>query len=172
MRLLWVDIETTGLDPHRHKMLEIALVETDEDGEIVFEFPHVIHVEDVLDYITEDVVSDMHESSGLIDECSIKGINTKEYVEGFLYGMNLHNKGIRMAGTGVHFDRAWLKVHMPRLESLFSCRSFDMSTLRAFLGWPKHDERPHRALADLRQDIQDYQGMLSWMETKAFREAP
>lgn len=170
--LLWVDIETTGLDPELGKILEVGIAVTDrlhltyEVGE-----SHVINpvpdVEAVRSAAHPTVVA-MHDDNGLWADAAAHGLPIAA-VENLLldFVRQWGNPGeIPMCGSSVHFDRAWLRKHMPRLERFFHYRNVDVSTFKeAFRCWlpsfsedllPKPDGL-HRALADLGDSIREMQ---------------
>lgn len=158
--LLWLDLETTGLDPNKDSILEIALVETDQDLNMVATFSRVLYYPETLQPALPEHVLAMHTQNQLLDECAATA-NTMPLVEAEVsaWAEEHQIKNPRpMAGTNPHFDRAFLRRHFPRLEQqLFHYRSFDMNTLRLLLDAPRPAQGPghaHRALDDLRRDIE------------------
>jgi oligoribonuclease len=163
-QFMWLDIETTCLDPcaPEARILEWAVVLAADDraGDMspVQEFSVVLQrtLEDP--HITSDFVRRMHLHNGLLDEC-MKSTITLAQSEDFLLELaedlaGPQPRGITLAGNSVHFDLAWVRVHMPRFAQCLSHRVFDVSTLqRAAEAWVPGYEitRPeaHRALADV-----------------------
>lgn len=185
--IAWIDLETTGLQPHSGSILEIAIVLTnDELEELAPPFERVVrplHGRELRH--ADEPVRRMHLASGLagdthlfIDEKSAYlgelrtllprlGDVEREavgYVMAHAHRLGVDLRKVPLGGNSVHFDRAWLQVHMDDLERLFSHRHVDVSTLTELArrwapgvhaGRPGSAGRPaHRALADVRSSIE------------------
>lgn len=170
--LIWIDTETTGLDPETDELLEIALVVTDDDLHEVARFRSVLKQENFQPSALDDFVLEMHVKSGLIDDLK-KAEFTVEEIEDLLvdflstqYG-EYELKTTPLAGSSVGFDRAFLKVQMPRLEQLLSYRTVDVSSIKELANrWnrPLQKKRKkemsgngiaHRALDDILYSIEE-----------------
>ena len=151
--LLWLDLETTGLDPQLDSILEVACIITHENLKALYTFTRedVEHTADIIDsaVITPTVdafcrlrengyVLAMHEKSGLAAD--LMNPNTPELhdVEDLiLYTIETgmpDSEPLYLAGASVHFDLAFIRVWMPRLAMRLSHRVYDTSTLKAFFG--------------------------------------
>lgn len=181
--LLWIDTETTGLDPDKDALLEVALVVTTNDltevhaASWVLPFdqgahPHPIH----------EIVQKMHAGNGLWEECArragkdhqdpVGGVAMREHAaREILAELRRWTERGRapLCGSTVSFDRNFLRRHMPEVEAHFSHRHVDVSTLgelaerlypEAWAGRPKAEA--HRALPDIRHSIKL---MEYWRET-------
>ena len=164
--LVFIDVETTGLDPDEGDLLELATVVTNQNfdvlysGERVFEY----QINEDEGYEIDPVVLEMHEKSGLWDDCELSTFQPAQTQHDLID--DLETLGIvvgtqPMVGNTIHFDRAWLKVHMPDLEAFFHYRNIDISTMTQFAerylpdlyeGRPK-DRKIHRALPDVFDSI-------------------
>ena len=182
--LLWVDLETTGLNATLFwsRILEASFVLTDERGTILKSFTKIPTFQRRhLDYIVRDMppkVREMHTKSGLIDELfevsfSAAPIN-KLYEDNDRYESQLREGMIAvaqtlqhklpMSGASVHFDRRWLAKFAPEIESGFHYRDFDISTIRMSVKFLRPDlakSEPekrgiHRTLADIEDAIRYY----------------
>lgn len=175
--LAWVDVETTGLDPDKDALLEVALVITDNAlNEVCAEqyvLPFDLEAEQAAGRVVRDVVLKMHEKNGLWVDCRSVNELRRPLVEvevALLATMRqfVEAKSTPICGSTVAFDRAFLRRHMPRFEEYFSHRNLDVSVLAEIArrwnpdAW---DARPygaaHRALDDIRVSIAS---MRHWLE--------
>lgn len=158
-QFLWLDLETTGLDPHRCRILEwaVVLAADDRDGDMqpIEQYSSVIHVETGAELPEmDDYVRKMHTENGLLAECFAGGATLAES-EAFLVELvgGEATRGVVLAGGSVHFDLGFLRVHMPRFARCLSHRVFDVSTLKAAERTWGEDigdtKGGHRALSDV-----------------------
>ncbi len=170
--IAWVDVETTGLDPEHGYLLEVALVFTDDELNVLGDaFSRIVRPSCSADYnwyrALEPVVFNMHAASGLLQAVHAgEGVSIKDVQAEAIEFSSSHGdlKSTPLAGSTVGFDRAWLKKHMPGLESLFSYRSVDVSSVKELCRrWapgvaaarPKPSKPAHRALADVMESIEE-----------------
>lgn len=175
-RILWIDLEMTGLDPQRDRILEIATLVTDMDLQVLAEGPElVIHQPgDVLQTMSA-WCREHHAASGLSDRVRRSAIRleeaesrTLEFVESWFPGFPAH-----LAGNSVHQDRAFLMHHMPRLAARIHYRIIDVSGIKELVRrwYPAlFESKPnkadaHRAMEDVRQSLAE----LRWYREKVFR---
>lgn len=161
---IWIDIETTGLDPKGGEILEVAWFITD-NWEIISQPQSYVVTPgpDTFELVKQDtVVQFMHENSGLLNELVVGDTLLLEDIEDLiLKDIHKHNYDDVMpiiAGASVHFDRSWIAEHMWRLDRELSYRHFDVSTLIKFFNdlgfWELSDRqepKTHRALDDISQ---------------------
>ena len=164
-RLVWIDLEMTGLDLARDEIVEIAavvtdaqLVELDEGVSYVVRPPDLA----VLDQMDE-VVRTMHTESGLLRDIPA-GIALAEAEAQVLEYVRGHVPDARrapLAGSSVYVDRGFLSRYMPELDTHLHYRLVDVSTVKelARRWYPRtYFSAPaktggHRALADIRESI-------------------
>ncbi len=164
-RLVWIDLEMTGLDPLRDQIVEIAAIVTDAElTELDAGLSFVVRPPDltILDGM-EQVVVDMHTESGLITEIA-EGIPIAQAEAAVLAYVQTHvtEPGrAPLAGSSVYVDRGFLAAHAPALDDYLHYRLVDVSTLKelARRWYPRiYFNAPtkrggHRALADIRESI-------------------
>jgi oligoribonuclease len=163
--LVWVDLEMTGLDPDTEVIVEIAVIITDGSLTEIIEGPHlVLHADDAVLERMAPIVQEMHAASGLIDDIrqsSLSAARAEQVVLDFVKEHVPEAGHAPLAGNSVHADRAFLRKHMPALESWLHYRNVDVSTVKELTRrwYPDTlDQAPakggnHRALADIRESI-------------------
>lgn len=135
-RFAWIDIETTGLDPAEALILEVALVITDGNLVEIARVNYVRHWPSTpesrkLAGINEAVEA-MHTESGLWKECNEGGL-TMPPLSGLLHFLlqhYCHGEKPVLAGSSPHFDRNFIRLHMPGVHRALNYRHFDATTLR------------------------------------------
>lgn len=174
--LAWIDTETTGLDPHTGSLLEIAIIITDSQLNIVgTPYQQVIEPAPGWEHDLDLVTTAMHSDNGLLEEihhgAGLPLDAVDEECETYLSRFAAPGT-LLLAGNSITFDREWLKLHLPRTYATLHYRSVDMTSVWQFLGRhaPSLDVDPnqkratvtnHRALDDLLDSIE---------EARAFQE--
>lgn len=180
LRRAWVDLESTGFtDLHKkavyqHKILELALVVTDQHLEPIARLNLVIHhdLAEVLP-LCDDVVIKMHQVNGLFKDVEKSLLSLEEAERKAIAFLSEHGVGPEacpspICGNGVHFDRTFLAVHMPNLEGHFHYRNLDVSSMKEFIntiepGLEPTKKKAHRAMDDIEESLAEarhYQGIL------------
>ena len=162
-RLIWIDLEMTGLKPESDRILEVALVVTDHDLATVAEAPvWVVHQEDAMLAAMDSWNQATHTRSGLIEKVKASALSDVEVEASALAFLREHvpAKVSPMCGNSICQDRRFLARWMPGLEDYFHYRNLDVSTLKELArrwkpdllkGVPK--EGKHEALADVYESI-------------------
>lgn len=165
-RLVWIDCEMTGLDLERDALIEVAVLVTDSDLNILGDGIDVVikpppgSVESML-----DVVREMHTRSGLLDELP-DGTTLADAEARVLAYIREHvpdEKKAPLAGNTVGTDRGFLARDMPQLEGHLHYRIVDVSSIKELVRrwYPRvyfrspEKKGNHRALADIRESIQE-----------------
>ena len=161
-RLVWLDMEMTGLDPEKDTILELALIVTDAELEVLAESPDfVIHQPDEVLASMDPWCIEQHGRSGLTEASRRSSLTLAEAEEQALAFLSefVAPRTAPLAGNSVHVDRTFLARRLPRLHDFFHYRNVDVSTIKELvqrwypgLRTPKKAER-HRALDDLRESI-------------------
>jgi len=160
--LVFLDLETTGLNPETDQILEVGIVVTTPDLKwIDTPWVNVVFTPNASALIDSDFVRTMHASSGLLTATQTGGslVEVETGAIRYLSSMNIAPGTATMAGFGPHFDRSFLRKHMPALEAYFDYRMVDVSTLRGIARRLVHEdidarmrsligEPKHRAVAD------------------------
>jgi oligoribonuclease len=164
-RLVWIDLEMTGLDVRRHVIVEIAVLVTGAD---------LVALDDGIDIVVhqpaealaemDDYVRKMHTRSGLLPAIETStvsladaGATALEYVRGHVPEPG----SAPVCGNSIGVDRRFMDAHLPELDGSLHYRSIDVSTLKELCRrWSPavYRKRPnkqetHRALADIHESI-------------------
>jgi len=162
-RLIWIDLEMTGLKPDADRILEVALVITDHALETVAQAPvFVVHQADAALDAMDAWNKATHGRSGLIDKVRAATTSESDVEAAALAFLREHipAKASPMCGNTICQDRRFLARFMPALEDWFHYRNLDVSTLKELVrrwkpelmkGIPK--EGRHEALADILESI-------------------
>ena len=165
-RIVWIDLEMTGLDPDRHVIVEVAALVTDAELNILDEgIDLVIHASDDELAEMDDFVTNMHDSSGLTEQIKASTVTLEEAEEAVLEFVEKHCADIRppLAGNSIATDRTFIRAYMPRLDERLHYRMIDVSTIKELTRrwFPKaYYNQPdkglaHRALADIVESIRE-----------------
>ena len=173
--LVWLDLEMTGLDPKRHRIIEIASIITDSELNIIAEGPDlVIHAQDKILERMNDFVHEMHRSSGLIEEVRSSKISIEEAEKETLEFIEKH-LGTKykppLCGNSIGTDRRFLDAQMNALENRLHYRVVDVSSIKELVKrW--NPEIPSmekaggiRALDDIRESVAE----LAYYRERIFR---
>lgn len=164
-RLVWLDMEMTGLQPDSDRIIELAIVVTDAQLEIVAESPvWVVHQADAVLDGMDAWNKGTHGKSGLIDRVKVSTL-TEEVVEAEALKFVRHYVPAHtspMCGNTIGQDRRFMARYMPKLEDWFHYRNLDVSVLKELCrrwrpelakGFKKHQK--HQALADIHESIEE-----------------
>lgn len=162
--LCWIDLEMTGLDPVQNTIVEIAVLLTDNQLELVAEGPEIIvnateaHLSRMI-----PIVRDMHEKSGLTEAVRRSSVNVADAERQVLSFLKQHVKArtVPLCGNSIWCDRMFLKLQMPELDEYLHYRCIDVSSFKecatrwnvhAIGGAPRKGDK-HRAMDDIKESI-------------------
>lgn len=132
-KLVWMDLEMTGLDPQRHVIVEIACVVTDANLKPLDEgVSYVVNATPAQLAEMDEVVIDMHTKSELLPEIP-NGISTEDAEQLVLTYIKQHVTEPRkapLAGSSIYVDRMFLNKYMPTLDNYLHYRLVDVSSVK------------------------------------------
>ena len=175
-RLVWIDLEMTGLDPERDVILEIAALITDSELQPVAEGLDIVVAQpaSALENMA-DVVRDMHARSGLTSAVLSSTVSLGDAEEAVLSLVKAHvpePRAVPLCGNSIATDRTFLVRHMAALDAYLHYRMVDVSSIKelARRWYPKAYHRApgkaggHRALADILESVEE----LRWYRSTIF----
>jgi oligoribonuclease len=178
--LVWIDCEMTGLDLGSDRLIEIAVLVTDGELNLLGDgLDVVIHADDAALDGMVDVVATMHRKSGLTEEvrASTVDVPTAEaMVLDYIRGHVKQPKTAPLAGNSIGTDRGFITRDMPALDDFLHYRMIDVSSIkelcrrwypRIYFGQPEKG-LAHRALADIHESIRE----LKYYRSTAFVAPP
>lgn len=171
-RVLWIDLEMTGLDPERDPILEVAAIVTDWDFNEIATYEGIIQSDEMTlqDRVTANSIFwDQHPDSRdnllkqnadgkdvLIVEDELIEFIDKNFTPGL---------PVLLAGNSIHMDRRFITARWPRLDARLNYRMLDVSAWKVVFEnkYNQHFTKPedHRALADIRGSITELQYYLT-----------
>lgn len=163
-KLLWVDLEMTGLDPQKDRILEVAAIATDWDFKEIASFAAVKKVGPNL--IKQRMVGEFWEKFPEVRRALVEqnhsGKNGRSVENELLEFIAEHfndSKPVLLAGNSIHQDRKFIVNEWPRLDARLHYRMLDVSAWKVvFEGkYKKKFAKPeaHRALEDIRGSIEE-----------------
>ena len=163
--LIWIDLEMTGLNPEKDRIIEIATVVTDSNLKTLAEGPvFAIHQSDELLNGMDSWNTKQHNSTGLVARVKASTVTEAEAEAKTLEFLKQYvgTGKSPMCGNTVYQDRRFLFRYMPELERYFHYRLLDVSTLKELaLRWAPRvysglqKESKHLALDDIRESIEE-----------------
>ena len=163
--LVWIDLEMTGLDLERERIIEIATIVTDSNLNVLSEGP-VLAISQGQVFLDEmDEWNQTHHSrSGLLDRIAKEGVGEREAEAMTLSFINefVASGEAPLCGNSVCQDRRFLNRYMPTLESFLHYRNIDVSSIKELSKrWNPElqglikKKGSHSALLDIRESIEE-----------------
>lgn len=161
--LVWIDLEMTGLDPNKERIIEVATLITDADLNVVAEGPVIaVKQSDSLLASMDDWNQKTHGESGLVARVKTSSVETASAEQQTLDFLRQYVTpgSSPMCGNSIHQDRRFLEREMPALWSFFHYRNLDVSSVKelakrwnpgALAGFSKRNV--HLAMDDIKESI-------------------
>ena len=170
-KLLWVDLEMTGLEPEKDKILEVAAIATDINLNKIAEYQATVKVDEKI--IKDRMVGEFWEKNsksrdGLI-AANASGQPVEQVEKELLAFIDKYfGKVVYLAGNSIHQDRKFIDREMPELSKRLHYRMLDVSAWKIYFenARGKKFAKPenHRALDDINGSIEELQWYLTFLK--------
>lgn len=171
-KLLWMDLEMTGLDIDNDRIIEVACIITNENYEEVDRYEAIIHQpKSIMDAMNEWCKQN-HGESGLTERVANEGRledEVKAELTSFIQ-KNFSQDLAILAGNSIHNDRNFIKRWWPEVDELLHYRMLDVSSFKIVMNsrgieFPK--DKAHRALDDIEKSIAELQYYMGYFNHAA-----
>ncbi len=172
-KLLWIDLEMTGLDPEQDKICEVAAIATDLELNQIATYEAIVKVDDKL--MQERMVGEFWEKNSKSRDALIKqnasGKPVSEVEKELLDFVNQNFSAkhpVYLAGNSIHQDRKFIEREMPELDKRLHYRMLDVSAWKIYfenaLGKKFIKPENHRALDDINGSIEELKWYLTFLK--------
>jgi len=157
-KLLWVDLEMTGLDPRQHRIVEVAAMVTDWDFNELGAYEAVVHQSPQVLERADPIAKQMDKTSGLWDKIP-HGLPERDVEKALCDFIKQHfgDQPALLAGNSIHVDRMFIRAYWPSMDKLLHYRMLDVSAWKVVMigkyNIQFQKSEKHRALDDIRESI-------------------
>jgi len=159
-RYLFLDLETTGLDPNIHRPIEVAAILTDKHLREITRYEAIMKITPEEAEGMSEWCRKTHGESGLTEACLNATQSAEEAFSALSEILDSYGaKNLVLGGNSIHFDRSFLKVHALGLMERLHYRNFDVTTVLGLLEGtaneiPRSSVVLHRAMADIEWSLE------------------
>ena len=163
-RMVWIDLEMTGLDINRDRIIEIATLVTDGELNLIAEGPNLaVHVSEEAIAGMDEWNTTHHHRSGLVDRIRAEGVGVEDAQARTLAFLEEHVEPntAPLCGNSVWNDKRFLEKEMPDIVAFLHYRMIDVSTVKELARrWypevPRYEKTgAHLALDDIRESVEE-----------------
>ncbi len=166
-RLVWLDLETTGLEAGRDTILEVGCIVTDGNLKELARFQKTVYTQATDLQKMCPKVHNMHKSSGLLKEvdCTFETLaEVDRALSHFIYQLT-GGEAATLYGNTIHFDRRFIIKSLPLTEQTLGYRMVDVSSfkiaMKMYKDFGTRKKNAHRAVEDCLESIDEYRQILT-----------
>lgn len=169
-KLLWVDLEMTGLEPEDKRIIEVAAIVTDFDFNEIETYEAVIHQPESVLERADPWVKEHLSANGLFEQVRASHLSEDEVQTELIKLVKRHYKDelAILAGSSIHQDKRFIRRYWPELDKLLHYRMLDVTTLKIYAmgkqGTFLRKPDSHRALDDIRASISEFKAYLDLLK--------
>jgi len=179
-KLVWIDLETTGTDERKDFIIEVGAILTDLQLNTLSTFESLIQLTNAGwgRLASNEFIKNMHTENGLLEELRIGNENhptaweVNDGIVKWLKANECEPHKVMLAGSGVsHFDRRFIKQHLPNLDNFLAYPSLDIGVIRRFAELiveltvpPFNDGKTHRGLEDIRCHLEEAKWFAAYLD--------
>jgi len=170
-KLLWIDLEMTGLRSEQDVILEIAAEVTDFDFKRLGNYDAILAQPEAALTSMNEWATAQHAASGLTDRVKHEGRPEADVVQEFCAFIRKHfgDTPAILAGNSIHKDREFIKQWWPEVDALLHYRMLDVTSLKIYMqgkhGVEYKKREVHRAFDDIQESMAEWQYYLAWLSS-------
>ncbi len=171
-RLLWVDLEMTGLEAKTDRIVEVAIIVTDFDFKVLDKYEAVISQSEEVIKSMNPWAASQHSASGLTAKIRSSDKTEKQVIEDVveLINKNISGEMAILAGNSIYNDRLFIKQWWPEVDELLHYRMLDVSSFKILMQAKYNEEfvkqDNHRAMEDILASIDELKYYLGSLKNK------
>ena len=167
-KLLWVDLEMTGLDPVKDRILEVAAVVTDFEFNELGRFESAIHQDISVLATMNEWARETHNASGLVGRVASAPSEQKVASDFAAFIKKHFNEPAVLSGNSIHQDRRFIRQWWPEVDSLLHYRMLDFNFWKNIMQGKYQriftKKETHRALEDIEESIAELKFYLRFVK--------
>lgn len=168
-KLLWIDLEMTGLDPETKQIIEVGVIVTDFDYNELESWEVIIHKDEAVLESADEWVKENLGANGLFDDVRKSEVSDDEVQNKLINTIEKHfDTPAVLAGNSIHQDRRFIRKWWPKVDEKLHYRMLDVSSFKVYM-MGKHNywstkPEAHRALEDIKGSIEELKAYEKYFE--------